>query len=622
MKIKCTIIIFIFIFINMYVLFAETPTLVKINSQGYDYVGLLSEQLIPVIEEGKGGYIDEKGNTKIPFNYDNVLAFSEGKAAVKKDGKYGVINNSNELIIPFEFEYISYFKHGVSAAKKDGRYGLIDDQGEFVTQNKYDHIVMDDIREPHLENYNDLINYIQPSILTDIYYSDSLLYLKNENFSDFFIVEEGNKYGYIDISGNEIIQPIYDGLSRIKDNFIIAKIEDTFGCLNTEGKIILPFQYQNIEYVGHDTFLVSNQNRQYLINSNNELLLESEKEKGLVYIGGGTLLSKSIFDKNEKLFDINGNLLFENPSGYSFLSATEDYIIFIDIKNGKKGIMDKNEQIILEPKYDNINLISDNNFLVSIDNKNFIVDSNGKTIKDFSKYTQMYNFSNGYSIAKNNEKYGIISLNDRIIVPFIYDKIQYCGNYYLCYLDNKIDIYKEGVNTENFKEASDWAKPYLDLAYNQSLIPEYVFNKSMNDNISRIELAKISIKLYEALYPENILIPINKTFTDTDDVDVLKAYNIGIIEGIGNDMFDPNRLITREEIAVVFSRFFVSKDQLNVSLYSDDEDISSWARDSIYILKNNNILSGIGNNQFAPKNYASIEEAITISYKCFNKLNA
>ena len=43
--------------------------------------------------------------------------------------------------------------------------------------------------------------------------------------------------------------------------------------------------------------------------------------------------------------------------------------------------------------------------------------------------------------------------------------------------------------------------------------------------------------------------------------------------------------------------------------FADDNQISSWAKDSVYFMAANNIINGVGGNKFAPKNTTPAEEA-------------
>ena len=44
--------------------------------------------------------------------------------------------------------------------------------------------------------------------------------------------------------------------------------------------------------------------------------------------------------------------------------------------------------------------------------------------------------------------------------------------------------------------------------------------------------------------------------------------------------------------------------------FDDDFAISDWAKESVYFMVSKNIILGIGNNKFAPRNITSSEEAV------------
>lgn len=44
-----------------------------------------------------------------------------------------------------------------------------------------------------------------------------------------------------------------------------------------------------------------------------------------------------------------------------------------------------------------------------------------------------------------------------------------------------------------------------------------------------------------------------KTFDDTNDVNVEKMAAVGVVDGVGNNRFTPDELLTREQAAVMLS---------------------------------------------------------------------
>jgi hypothetical protein len=65
--------------------------------------------LAGVKKDGKWGFIDNSGTTKIPFKYEEAGFFSEGLAFVELNGKYGFINKTGATAIPCKYEQANTF---------------------------------------------------------------------------------------------------------------------------------------------------------------------------------------------------------------------------------------------------------------------------------------------------------------------------------------------------------------------------------------------------------------------------------------------------------------------------------------------------------------------------------
>ena len=65
-----------------------------------------NNELFAKSQDGKWGYVDKNGNTKVNYEYDKVTEFNEyGFAGVQKDGKWGVINREGKLILEPTYEF-------------------------------------------------------------------------------------------------------------------------------------------------------------------------------------------------------------------------------------------------------------------------------------------------------------------------------------------------------------------------------------------------------------------------------------------------------------------------------------------------------------------------------------
>ena len=62
------------------------------------------------------GFVDQSGNVKLDYTYEDAKSFSEGLAPVKVDGKWGYINERGSLVIDAIFEDAGPFRNGVAIA--------------------------------------------------------------------------------------------------------------------------------------------------------------------------------------------------------------------------------------------------------------------------------------------------------------------------------------------------------------------------------------------------------------------------------------------------------------------------------------------------------------------------
>lgn len=91
----------------------------------------------------------------------------------------------------------------------------------------------------------------------------------------------------------------------------------------------------------------------------------------------------------------------------------------------------------------------------------------------------------------------------------------------------------------------------------------------------------------------------------------------GITKGIGNNLFAPNSIITREEMAVMLANYSkMMKDTLpliNAEIkFADGSSISPWAKEEVKLMQMAGIILGKDSSHFDPKGTAMRSEAATI----------
>lgn len=177
-------------------------------------------------------------------------------------------------------------------------------------------------------------------------------------------------------------------------------------------------------------------------------------------------------------------------------------------------------------------------------------------------------------------------------------------------------------NPAKYFGASDWAKDGLDKAQGYGLITDRVKN-NMSGPITREEFAEVAVKLYELYTGKKAEAASTSTFTDTNNPEILKAYKLGIVAGVGNNKFAPQVLINREQMAAMLYRAVGAiKPDADMSIvgaptFADEEEIASYFVSNVKFMAKNGFISGIGDNRFAPKSTSTREQAVLVAVRLY-----
>lgn len=354
--------------------------------------------------------------------YDDV--YEKNILTYMKNNKYGLLGITGETITEAKYEeiYNLGYKQGEVIVKEAGKYGIIDEKGNKKIQNKYD------------------------AIKSDEYYIEQYGYKKSG-----YIVQQttqnGYRYGYYDSEATQVLKEEYNQLSRMtqidsNDIYLIVAQNGQYGLFINNSKII-DTQYQEIEYNSDlEIFIVERTGKFGVMNLNGAEILKPEYTE--IQINGIYLYT--IKDEEQKVWDNSGkevDISFETviqktDSEYFIKSESGNYSILDSDLNpiskqnyryleyiyndcfiatneqDKTGIIDLQENIIIDFKYDVIQVIKDNNAVQAID---FASNITTFLDKDFELITEMQNaeieyFENGFKIYNFENKEGILLDNN------------------------------------------------------------------------------------------------------------------------------------------------------------------------------------------------------------------
>lgn len=181
-----------------------------------------------------------------------------------------------------------------------------------------------------------------------------------------------------------------------------------------------------------------------------------------------------------------------------------------------------------------------------------------------------------------------------------------------------------GTSVLAYTGQSDWADETLRSAEANNIMPYVIKTSDVSMPVTRAEFAAVAVRLYDAMSDVDAEAASYNPFTDTADRDVLKAYAAGITTGVSDTTFEPDAYLSREQAATMLARVYSLVENRESSpsysqLFNDDENISDYARASVYFMSENGIVTGVGENMFEPDGTASREQAVVIAERMFEK---
>ncbi len=173
---------------------------------------------------------------------------------------------------------------------------------------------------------------------------------------------------------------------------------------------------------------------------------------------------------------------------------------------------------------------------------------------------------------------------------------------------------------DNFKDSNDavWAKAAMQNLLDKNILSGYGDNTLRpNNTITREEFIKL---LITAFY--NVDYSAKTSFTDVPGESwcysyVASAEKYGITKGKGDSLFGFRDLISRQDMAVMIYNYLKSVKSIgnvDFEIFTDDINISEYAKESVYTLKSMNILNGYQDGSFLPDGCATRAEASQIIY--------
>lgn len=318
-------------------------------------------------ESGEDAKFVNSKNETIFQNYDDVelIEYADSKyekniLRYEKNGKYGLLNITGKTITDAKYEDLTSFsnKEGEVLVKENGEYGIIDEKGNSKIKNKYD------------------------SIQSDGFYTDENEY-KKSGYIVCVITNDGYRYGYYDCDGVQVLNEEYNQITRLNqiknDIYLIAAQNGQYGVFINNSKIINT-QYQSIDYNSDlQVFIVERTKKYGAINLKGAEIIPAEYDEltaNGIYLYGTKEEEQKVFDVNGKTVDIPFN---------EYINSTSSSKYFIKNQDGKYTVVNSNFEDLTKQNYHFLEYAYDNYFIATNEqDKVGVIDTDENIVVDFN----------------------------------------------------------------------------------------------------------------------------------------------------------------------------------------------------------------------------------------------
>ena len=354
------------------------------------------KSVLKYLENGKYGLINFEGKKITKAIYDEIdsLPYKEGELVVKQNEKYGVINIKGGKLIDIKYDQISV-------------------DGYYTQKNKYKYagyIVTDKTEEGYRYGY---INY-NGEMIEEIQYNELSRITDIEDDQNIYILcAKNGQYG-VTKNGKELILNEYQSISFDQTNkvFVIEKSKK-YGIANLHGNIVVPVEYKQIDITGIYLYaqnaqgitVYSSEGKQVNIDTN-VAILDTDNEKYRIRIDNQEKTKYGIIGKE-------GEQIIEEK--YNYIEYLYDNYFIVSNENSKLGIIDNKENIKVEIKYDSLQKIQTSSIIQTIitetkttelysNTMEKICEMNNATIEVNNDYIKVYNDKQTKYFDKNGKE--------------------------------------------------------------------------------------------------------------------------------------------------------------------------------------------------------------------------
>lgn len=245
------------------------------------------------------------------------------------------------------------------------------------------------------------------------------------------LVKIDDKFGFIDRSGQEVIPLIYEHAESFNNGLASVKLKGKYGFINRDGDTVIPFKFDAAESFSEGLACIKIEGKYGYINAAGDTVIPIKYFGAQNFQNGLASVATKGYTEGQQIWrviDKNG-ITQSFRSSYHPIKFNEGLAIIRESRGF--SCVNLNGETIFERGYPHYRvykegrLVVGSGFLYTEAEWNYL-DMRGNTINS-DKYSDAYDFNEGYAFAKLDGYYGFIDQNGRQVTPFKYSSVNYPG---------------------------------------------------------------------------------------------------------------------------------------------------------------------------------------------------
>jgi hypothetical protein len=381
----------------------------------------------------------------IPLLFISICLSGQQYFPIKKDKKWGLMNAEGGIVLEPKYDAIGQFKnYGYAVMQRNGGVGMLNEKGDEIVEPKFEDLkVLDSTMIAVMTRGRWVVINLNRQVILKAGYDRAKALNKN-----YLAYSKNQKWGVVDVNGNSIIEPLFEDVSILKEDYFLTKQETGYGLMSADGNEILKPRNDEILIFNPNLFFFKRQKKWGASNRDAQVILEPKYNR---FSKISPDFMKLAGDNGVSLFSIKNNKLLANRQFDAYYPLTRDFVICK--KNRLLGLIDASGNEILPPNFNEIQAYHENLFRVNFNGKWGIVDINNQLVIPF-EYDYIAPMKDGFCIVIQNRRMGVANFKGSIVVAPAFDRMVFENGKLQAFKGKELTLFQSDESGEMSREGS------------------------------------------------------------------------------------------------------------------------------------------------------------------------